>query len=183
MAGNGNEFLPNYVEHIVPLKETKLVLPKKLALIAAATVLILVSLGFIFIAKPIFAGLGAVILILISFVIWYLWRFVSIEYEYAVHQGEISFDVVYGRRQRKHYYTAVLNRVEKIAKLENGRVPEADKQGIHKEVFCASKYNSPFARYAIVREENGTKTLLFFEVTEKGEKVLRFYNARAFLNA
>ena len=123
------------------------------------------------------------LMILISFVVWYLWRFVSIEYEYAVHQGELSFDVVYGRRQRKHYYTAVLRNVEKIAKLENGRVPEADKNGVNKEVFCASKYTSPYARYAIVREDNGTKTLLIFEVTEKGEKVLRFYNARAFLNA
>lgn len=183
MAGNGNEFLPNYVEHIVPLKETKLILPKKLALIAFAVVIILLSLGFIFIAKPIFAGLGAVVLILISFVIWYLWRFVSIEYEYAVHQGEMSFDVVYGRRQRKHYYTAVLNRVEKIAKLENGEVPEADRNAVDRVVFCASKKTSPFARYAIVREENGTKTLLYFEVTEKGEKVLRFYNGRAFLGA
>lgn len=183
MAGNGNEFLPNYVEHIVPLKETKLILPKKLALIAFAVVIILLSLGFIFIAKPIFAGLGAVVLILISFVIWYLWRFVSIEYEYAVHQGEMSFDVVYGRRQRKHYYTAVLNRVEKIAKLENGEVPAADRNAVDRVVFCASKKTSPYARYAIVREENGTKTLLYFEVTEKGEKVLRFYNGRAFFGA
>ena len=41
MAGNGNEFLPNYVEHIVPLKENKLILPKKLGLIAFAIVMVL----------------------------------------------------------------------------------------------------------------------------------------------
>lgn len=183
MAGNGNEFLPNYVEHIVPLKENKLLLPKKLGLIAFAIVMVLVSLYMIFIAKPIFAGLGAVVLILISFVIWYLWRFVSIEYEYAIHQGEMVFDVVYGRRQRKHYYTAVLKNVEKIAKLQNGDVPEADRRDVAKEVFCASKKNGPYVYYALVREADGTKTLLFFEATEKGEKVLRFYNARAFFGA
>ena len=41
MAGNGNEFLPNYVEHLVPLQENRLILPRKLGLIALAVALVL----------------------------------------------------------------------------------------------------------------------------------------------
>ncbi len=179
MAGNGNEFLPNYVEHIVPLEETKLILPKKIALIVGAILLIFTILA-VALSFPAVAGLVAVFLILASYVIWYLWRFVSIEYEYVIHQGEIAFDIVYGRKQRKPFYTAQLNRIEKIAPLQNALVPEADRAGANREVFCASKKTSPYARYAVVREENGSKTILYFEVTEKAEKVLRFFNARAF---
>ncbi|MBR7165030.1 MAG: hypothetical protein IKD18_02010 [Clostridia bacterium] len=179
MAGNGNEFLPNYVEHIVPLKEAKLVLPKKIALICGA-VLLVMAIIVLMVLFPAVGGLGAIFFILTAYVIWLLWRFVSIEFEYTIHQGEISFDIVYGRRQRKHYYTAKLARVEKIAPLQNGQVPQADLQGVNKTVFCATKKTSPFARYAVVHEEDGTKTLLYFEIMEKAEKVLRFYNSRAF---
>ncbi|MBR3837262.1 MAG: hypothetical protein IKJ74_03865 [Clostridia bacterium] len=180
MAGNGNEFLPNYVEHIVPLKEPKLVLPKRIALICGA-ILLVMAIIVLMVLFPAVGGLGAIFFILAAYVIWFLWRFVSVEFEYTIHQGEISFDIVYGRRQRKHYYTAKLARVEKIAPLQNGEVPKADLNGVDKTVFCATKKKSPYARYAIVREEDGKKTLLYFEIMEKAEKVLRFYNSRAFL--
>ena len=48
------------------------------------------------------------------------------------------------------------------------------------EIFCAAKMDNPKTWYAIIKEENGEKTLLFFEVTEKAEKALRFYAGRAF---
>lgn len=179
MAGNGNEFLPNYVEHIVPLQEKKLILPKKIALIFGSILLILTILT-VALSFPAVAGLVAVFLILAAYLIWYLSRFVSIEFEYVIHQGEIAFDIVYGRKQRKPYYTAQLKSIEKIAPLVNASVPPSDFHDVSREVFCASKKTSPYARYAIVREENGKKTILYFEVTEKAEKVLHFYNSRAF---
>ena len=181
MSGNGNEFLPNYVEHIVPLKEKKLILPRKLALIFGAILLVFAIIATAF-SFPAVAGLVAVFLILAAYLIWFLWRFVSIEYEYTVHQGEISFDIIYGRKQRKPYYSAQLARVEKIAKLRDGAVPEADLAGIDRTVFCASKKDSPFTYYAVIGEETGKKTLLYFEVTERTEKVLRFYCGRAFVD-
>lgn len=182
MSTGGNEFLPNYVEHLVPLQEKRLVLPKKLGLIGLGIALVL-GLSFATFAIPSlqFFG-GAIFLLLLGIMIlmWYLWRFVSIEYEYTILSGEITFEAVYGRRQRKKYYATPLKNIEKFAPVNGKNVTKEQFQGVTREVFCAAKMQNPRTWYAIVKEDSGEKTLLFFEVTEKAEKALRFYNGRAF---
>ena len=103
----GNEFLPNYVEHLVPLQEKRLVRPKKLGLIGLGVALVL-GLGVATFAIPTLQYFGgAIFLMLLGILIlmWYLSRFVAIEYEYTILGGELSFEVVYGRRQRKNVHT------------------------------------------------------------------------------
>lgn len=182
MATGGNEFLPNYVEHLVPLQEKRLILPKKLGLIGFGVALVL-GLGIATFAIPALQYFGGGIFLLllgIMILMWYLSRFVSIEYEYTILSGEITFEAVYGRRQRKKYYTTPLKNIEKLAPVNGKAVKKEDFQGVTREVFCAAKMENSKTWYAIVKEENGEKTLLFFEVTEKAEKALRFYNGRAF---
>ena len=183
MATGGNEFLPNYVEHLVPLQEKRLVLPKKIGLIGLGIGLVLgLSVATFAIPALQYFGGGIFLLLLgIMILMWYLWRFVSIEYEYTILSGEITFEAVYGRRQRKKYYATALKNIEKLAPVGGQVVKKENFQGVTREVFCAAKMENPKTWYAIVKEDNGEKTLLFFEVTEKAEKALRFYNGRAFL--
>ena len=181
MANNGNEFLPNYVEHLVPLQEKRLLLPKKLGICALALAL---TLGVIVASVASFlqflGGLVFLLLLGIVILVWFLWRFVSVEFEYTILGGELSFEAIYGRRQRKTYYATPLSRIEKLSPVGGKRIGKEDFSGVTKEVFCASTMENPKTWYAIVKEESGEKTLLFFEVTEKAEKALRFYNGRAF---
>ena len=182
MSTGGNEFLPNYVEHLVPLQEKRLILPKKLGLIGLGIALVLgLAVATFAIPSLQFFG-GAIFLLLLGIMIlmWYLWRFVSIEYEYTILSGEITFEAVYGRRQRKKYYATPLKNIEKLAPVNGKNVTKEQFQGVTREVFCAAKMQNPRTWYAIVKEDSGEKTLLFFEVTEKAEKALRFYNGRAF---
>ena len=182
MATGGNEFLPNYVEHLVPLQEKRLLLPKKLAIIGLALALLV---GVVIASTVSFlqflGGLIFILLLAIVILVWYLWRFVSVEYEYTILGGDITFEAIYGRRQRKKYYFTPLKNIEKLAPVNGQTVTKEQFHGVTREVFCAAKMKNPKTWYAIVKEENGGKTLLFFEVTEKAEKALRFYNGRAFL--
>lgn len=181
MSSSGNEFLPNYVEHLVPLQEKRLVRPKKLAIIGLAIGLVaLVGVGAMASFLQFLGGLIFLLLLGILILVWYLWRFVSVEYEYTILGGEINFEVIYGRRQRKKFYATQLKRIEKLSPVNGKKITKEDFQGVTREVFCAAKMDNPKTWYAIVKEENGGKTLLFFEVTEKAEKALRFYNQRAF---
>ena len=180
MASGGNEFLPNYVEYLVPLEEPKQVLPKKLGIIALGCVLIIALFCLI-----LFSGLqflGGLILFLIfgiAAVMWYLWRFVSIEFEYTILQGEMSFDIIYGRRSRKPFYSTPIRNMEKISSPASPS-HASDLAAADKTVFAACRMDNPNTRYAVVREENASRTLLYFEITEKAEKSLRFYNSKAF---
>lgn len=176
MAGNGNEFLPNYVEYLVPLKESKYIMPKRLligSIIAALVILVLVLLTVVF---SFLAGLVPVALIVVGFLGWYLWRFASIEYEYTILQGEMTFEVIYGKQQRKAFYKTKISDMESVAPAKEP-VREAD---FDRTVFAASTMDNPNTYRAVVREADGTKTLLYFEVYDKTLKVLRFYNPRAF---
>jgi len=181
MKSGGNEFLPNYVEYLVPLTEPKKLLPKKLGIIALAAVLFLAVFISSFTVLKVVPAIVPFLLFGVCAVVWYLWRFVSVEYEYTVLQGEMTFDVIYGRRQRKTLYTAKLNRVTELAPVGEKR-SAADFQGITREYFFAGAFSRPGTWYAVVEEEKGGRTLVFFEMTEKTEKVLRFYQPRAFLN-
>lgn len=182
MNGNGNEFLPNYVEHICPLQEKKMLLGKKLGIVAlGAFLLVAVIYASTFSFLQFFGGLIPFALLGIGFLVWYLWRFVSVEYEYTILGGEISFEVIYGRRQRKPCYTAKLQNIEKLSPLNGENVSSATVSGVTKELFFASTRENPNTWYAVIREEGGGKTLLFFEVSQKAEKALRFYAKRAFL--
>lgn len=181
---NGNEFLPNYVEHLVPLQEKKLLRKKKIGIVLLGVFLLVLLIVCLTVSFLQFLGQFVPFFLLgIAFLMWYLHRFVSVEFEYAISGGEISFDVVYGRRQRKPYYSAKIAKMEKIAPVLEKEISAASLPGITREVFCASSMKNPATWYAVVAEEGGGKTLLFFEMTAKAEKVLRFHNARAFFGA
>ena len=183
MSMSGNEFLPNYVEYICPLQEKKILLPKKLGIVFLG-VFLLFALFFAstFSFLKFFGGMIPFVLLGIGVLLWYLWRFVSVEYEYTILGGEISFEVIYGRRQRKPYYSAKLQKVEKLAPLNGQDITASSFPGVTKELFCASTRKNPNTWYALIQEEGGGKTLLFFEICAKAEKALRFYSPRAFLN-
>lgn len=182
MEHNGNEFLPNFVEHLVPLQEKNMVFPKKMGIVSLAAALSALVIVGSFSFLQILAGLVPFLLLGIAFLVWYLWRFVSVEYEYTILGGEMSFEIIYGRRQRKKYYTAPIAKMEKIAPVGERNLSIRDFSQVTREVFCASTRTGDRTWYAIVSEEGGGKTLLFFEMIPKAEKVLRFQNGRAFFS-
>lgn len=181
---NGNEFLPNYVEHLVPLQEKKMLRGKKIGIVLLGVFLLVLLIFATTVSFLQFLGQFIPFFLLgIAVLVWYLWRFVSVEFEYTISGGEITFDVVYGRRQRKPYYSAKISKMETIAPLVQKDLSAERISGATREVFCASSRQNPATWYAVVAEEGGGKTLLFFEMTAKAEKVLRFHNARAFFGA
>ncbi len=178
METNGNDFLTGYVEHLVPLKEQSILLSKKIKIVLLIAALCGVTFALSFLSLP--GGVVPVLLIGIACLFWYLWQFVSIEYEYTIADGEMEIEVIYGKSRRKKFYTVPRGKFEKIAKVNGKEYTLSDFPGIKKEVFCASTRTGENTWYAIVSEEGGAKTLLFFEMTPKAEKALRTYNRSAF---
>ena len=171
-----NGYSSSFVEHLVSLKEKSLLLPKKIAIVGLGALLagISVALGFTVLQK--LPAVLPIALILIGYLIWFLWRFVSVEYEYSILQGEISIDVIYGCRQRKSLYTTPLSKIEKLGYAAKGDFRDTADQ----TVFAASEKSNPNTVWALVREDGGSKTLLYFELTEKAEKAIRRENPRIF---
>ncbi len=178
MENSGNDFLTGYVEHLVPLREKSILLSKKIKIVLLGAVLCAATFALSFLSLP--GGVIAVLLVGIASLLWYLWKFVSIEYEYTIADGEMEIEVIYGKSRRKPFYTVPRGKFEKIAKVAGKEYTLSQFPGVKKEVFCASTRTGENTWYAIVAEEGGAKTLLFFEMTPKAEKALRTYNRSAF---
>ena len=100
---NANNEFGNYVEYCVE-KRPEGSYRRNRVLLVVICVLVAISIipivtwstaGKLFITfVPVWMGLCGI-------AYWYLSRFVNIEYEYRVIQGEFQMDIIYGQRQRR----------------------------------------------------------------------------------
>ncbi|MBQ8577453.1 MAG: hypothetical protein IJ449_05745 [Clostridia bacterium] len=107
---------------------------------------------------------------------WFLSRFVNIEYEYRIVQGEFQMDVIYGQRQRKALMEVRVREMQKIHPLDDaGRAEVAE---CAKVLDCSISQKKPTPDvYYFTYQDNGEKCAVLFEATKKTLDIMKFYNA------
>ena len=166
----------NFVEYLVPMKNNSSLLMKKLGIVALLIALSLVGAMFILSFVPM---LMVVYLGLVGILGWYLWQFVSIEFEYSIAMGEIDMDIIYGQRRRKRIANAKIRDMLLIAPYGSEYDRDINSPDIAKRIFAASDINSPDTYFCIYNDEKNGKTLLIFEATKKTLGVMKYYNPSA----
>lgn len=167
----------NFVEYIVPMKNNASLLLKKTAIIMLAVVLSVG--GAVFILNSPLVPIMVVYLVLVGILTWYLWQFVSIEFEYAIVMGEIEMDIIYGQRRRRRIAAAKIKDMTLIAPYGSEYEREINASDINKRIFAASSLESPDTYFCIYNDEKNGKTILIFEATKKTLNVMKFYNSKA----
>lgn len=171
------QYSSNYVEYLVPMKTNGSLLIKKLAIIALLVVLSVVGAVFILNFVPM---LMVIYLGLVGILGWFLWRFVSIEFEYSIAMGEMDVDIIYGQRSRKRIVSGVkLKDMSIVAPYCPDYQNEINASDINKRIFAASDINSPDTYFCIYNDAKNGKTLLIFEATKKTLSIMKFYNSTA----
>ena len=165
----------NYAEYVVAQKSEGTYRLKRILMI----VFYVLFIGGVFAtlcAVKIFPVI-ALLPVLGWFVIWQTWRFVSIEHEYVIASGTMTFTDILGNRTRKKLYEKKIKDMEKIAPM----LPEyaADYADASVRYDWRGSVNSPDSYFFTCRDENGKKTVVFFEATNKAIKIMRFYNSQA----
>ena len=109
---------------------------------------------------------------------WFLSRFVNIEYEYRIIQGEFQMDIIYGQRQRKELMSCRVRDMEIIHPLDDaGKAALASCSHVD-DCSISQKKPTPDVYY-FTYTENGKKYGLVFEATKKTLDIMKFYNASA----
>ncbi|MEA4832024.1 MAG: hypothetical protein VB118_05335 [Oscillospiraceae bacterium] len=165
-------YTANYVEYLVPRKNTGKVLAQKILIILALVVVFIVSSAFLLEKMP---AIGAVYALLFIILGWYLWRFVSVEYEYVIAAGEMEMEAIYGRRQRKKLCGFKLADVEFCAPVEEQYKNRIESPDIKKKIIAADSMSSPSLYFIIYKDANGQKQLLYFNAIKKAVDILKFY--------
>jgi hypothetical protein len=159
------DYSSNYTEHLVKRKADKNIIIARTLIVALAVIL----LGGLLIFTFKFPVYSAVLLLVFLYVIKVLWGLTSIEYEYLLVSGDFSMDKIYSTRKRKHLAEFKVSEAESIKPLS-----ESDTDGA-KVIFAATSVKDDDV-YCAIYKENGVKTALIFNATEKSLQMLRYYN-------
>lgn len=120
----------------------------------------------------------ALLPVLTWILVFFTWRFVSIEYEYYILDGEFRMLEVYGGKSMRELCCVRVSAMKVIApyrryidKDRADAIPAANR------IESVSSMSAPDIYYGIFEDSNGEDCVVFFEVTEKTLKVLKYYNS------
>lgn len=102
-------------------------------------------------------------------------RYSSLEFEYTVAEGTVTFAEIYGKRARRVIKEFEIRDCVAIAPIEHDRLNDFDAVNVYWAV------SSPDAEviYGAAYESDGKKTVVYFEATEQMIKLCRTCNPRA----
>lgn len=143
---------------------------------------ILMIVGYVLFGLLFFFGLYTVhlyqfiaFIVLVEWiVVFFTWRYVSIEYRYETVSGAIRFYTVYGGKKKKLMLEMRIKDFTEICPYSESLA----KRSFAEESCCLSSERTAPDRYcAIYRNREGKECAVHFEATQKTLKVLRFYNS------
>lgn len=117
--------------------------------------------------------------------VFFTWRFVSVEYEYSITSGVLTFAKIYGNRTRRTFLKIELRQASRIAPLDNDVwTAEADKWHPEREFSAVSSMSAPDIYFILFEHGNEKtkekrRTVFYFEATSRALQICRFYNPSA----
>ena len=169
----------NYTEYAVRQKAEGKYLTRRLLLIALYVVFGLGYFGFFTIGPVKITPMIAILPIFEWMLVFFTWRYASVEHEYQMASGTISFTDVYGNRSRRKKLECTIKDMTKIAPATAEYAADAaGTDARHTFDFRGSK-SSPDAYFFTINDKSGAKCVVYFEATAKALKIFRFYNPSA----
>ena len=172
-ADMGENAASNFVNYGVKKKpEGKYGLKRTLFILMY--ILIPAAIAGVFIAIKILPIL-ATLPVFLWMLIFFTWRYVSVEYEYIILDGEFRMLKVYGSKSMRVLVSTRVSGMTAIAPYDHAHKAAADAVPAANRIEAVSSMSASDIYYAVFKEDN-EDYVVFFEATEKTLKVLRYYN-------
>lgn len=123
--------------------------------------------------------LGMFVPLVVWMLVFFTWRFVSVEHEYTMASGVISFAEIYGRRTRRQKAEFKIRELKKIAPMNRTYERDFDDPRIAIRYDFRGSAASPDSYFFLFTTESGKTGVVLFEATAKALKIFRFYNPAA----
>ena len=140
---------------------------------------ILMVIGYAVFAGVFFFGLFlahlyplmAFVILVEWIVIFFTWRYVSIEYRYETISGGIKFFTIYGGRTKKEILSLRIKDFDEIGRLNDS----IDTNSFDKKYSFISSEKCSDIYYATFFED-GKRCIVLFEAIDRSLKILKCYN-------
>lgn len=118
------------------------------------------------------AYIGAFSLLSLLVLVFFTWRYSAVEYEISIHEGCLTFAVIYGGLTRRELFGCAVRELSEIGKVGDGRMEQSDTRLV---LTAVSGKGAEPVFYALHRSADGAETLLIFDTTEKLRRLLKYY--------
>ena len=162
-----------FIEHMIKRKTTSKILAMQILLWAGGIIL-----AFLPILVFIFTGTDAMILLPVTFAggfwgVYLLRRFLSLEFEYILTNGELDVDKIMGKNTRKRLISINCRDFEVLAPYKPAYTRDYENSSIAK-VIDASGFEPEKRQFAVFKK-SGMRTMLIFEPNERMMEAFRGY--------
>lgn len=163
-------------EYVVSEKMTAAVKRKKILFVA---LYILWGAGLLIVGSivKLILPLLAFIPISLWILVYFTWRYTQVAYEYSFFGGEMKVNRLLGERSRRKLAEVKIRDFEAIY-VCNAKNDEKMKEiSADKEIFAASSKDAEGLSAVLWTDQDGQKTVLYFEADEKAVRILKYYNS------
>lgn len=112
--------------------------------------------------------------------VFFTWRYVSIDYKYTVDHATFTVTAVYGGKSERVLVKFATKDLERVEPFESGSFEKGDADS-YTLIDARPSEDCVDAYVAVGRDNNGRATVLFFRATNGLIKALRFYNKASVL--
>lgn len=179
MSLEDNMFENSY-EYIIKKKAEGELLFKRISAVVGYVVFFLVLTASVLALLPSLL-IPALLLIscLTALLIFITWRFLCIEYEILIANGDIVITRLYGKGSRKMIFSSPISSLSEIGEYDDKAYDEISKLSLQKNHICISSLSAPDVYYALFEDEDG-KGIIYFDAPARAVELLKKYNAGAF---
>ena len=126
---------------------------------------------------------GVVLFALAPLAIWmmvyFTWKFVSIEYKYVIDHSEITVFTVYGGKDEVVAFKGKVKDFELIAPNNDEYKAKVSEFGEAKVIEAVPTMNTYDIYFGLHKDEQGNKTVVYFQATSHSLKAFKYYNKDA----
>ena len=175
-SGIGSGGIP--YEYVVAEQSSTILTLKKIGLVALYVFWVLGWLilgGVIKLILPLLALIPVTLWMLVFFT----WRLTQVAYEYSFFGGTLKVSRILGERSRRNLAEIKISSLSAVYPCNGEYDLEIRSFSADKVIFAASSKDAPGLMAALWKEEDGQKRILYFEMDDKAQRILRCYNSGA----
>lgn len=146
------------------------------ALLLAGYVLYVAVLFVIGFATSILAPMLAIVPLTTWILVWFTWRYVTVEYEYSLTGGVMTVSKIFGGRTRKRIADIAVKDASLIAPFEGDHIAKAERYAPERTIDITADLQRPNVYFVLYETAEKRRGILYFEATEKALRILNYYN-------
>lgn len=145
--------------------------------VSIVAILALILVGCI--VNP-FLGLALIVfsVMVIMALNYFLFRYLKIEYSYAIENSELICTEIYGNTADKLLLRIKTSSIERVIPYEGEYKAEVDRTGFEEKIDLRSTPNTDQAYCVLYRKDDGKKGVVFLEACNKTLKAFKYYNSQ-----